>query len=469
MKKKKVRQAEKRKSKNPLRSVSRQLAKRYMRTGYEKRRRANIQERLCAVYPMQSAERLLLEYYAERVELLMVILCAGALLFLVTAIGGQENKKGTVTAISRNSYQEGAREEELQVTIGKEQAAPIRVEVQERAYTEEEIKALLKETAENLGTLILGENQSLDLVTGNLSLITEAKDGLISIQWESDLSTLISADGVLQEEELTEEGTLVNLEAVLTAQGQNYIQQLAVLAKKPEQSSQEKRLSLLKDKIRQADEEEKTEAALRLPEEVEGQPVIYEQANTGSQAGAALWLLLAAAGIAAFRGKSEKLKKAAKDRDRQLELDYPELISKLTLLFLAGLTIRSAWNRIVTEYIRGREAGKPLRYAYEEMLLTTREMQSGMQEGEAYDRFGRRCKLAGYVKLGVLLKQNLQKGSRGLTQLLTYEGIQAMEERKNLAKRMGEEASTKLLLPMLLMLAVVLIILIVPALLSMGF
>jgi len=45
-------------------------------------------------------------------------------------------------------------------------------------------------------------------------------------------------------------------------------------------------------------------------------------------------------------------------------------------------------------------------------------------------------------------------------------GIQAFEERKAQAKRLGEEAGTKLLLPMFLMLAVVLVIVIVPAFLT---
>ena len=63
------------------------------------------------------------------------------------------------------------------------------------------------------------------------------------------------------------------------------------------------------------------------------------------------------------------------------------------------------------------------------------------------------------------MSQNLRKGTKGLTELLKLESIQAFEERKAQAKRLGEEAGTKLLLPMFLMLAVVLVIVIVPALL----
>ena len=45
-------------------------------------------------------------------------------------------------------------------------------------------------------------------------------------------------------------------------------------------------------------------------------------------------------------------------------------------------------------------------------------------------------------------------------------GSQSLEERKNQVKKLGEEAGTKLLLPMLLMLVVVLMIVIVPAFVS---
>lgn len=49
--------------------------------------------------------------------------------------------------------------------------------------------------------------------------------------------------------------------------------------------------------------------------------------------------------------------------------------------------------------------------------------------------------------------------------ILSIEAMTAFADRKSLAKKLGEEASTKLLLPMFLMLAV-LIIIVVPAFLS---
>ena len=67
----------------------------------------------------------------------------------------------------------------------------------------------------------------------------------------------------------------------------------------------------------------------------------------------------------------------------------------------------------------------------------------------------------------MLLIQNLQKGNSGLRAAMEAEADRAFEDRKNQARRLGEEAGTKLMLPMMLMLGVVFAILMIPALLNM--
>lgn len=49
---------------------------------------------------------------------------------------------------------------------------------------------------------------------------------------------------------------------------------------------------------------------------------------------------------------------------------------------------------------------------------------------------------------------------------MKQEADRAFEERKNLAKRLGEEAGTKMLIPLFLMLLVVLVMIVVPAFFS---
>lgn len=103
---------------------------------------------------------------------------------------------------------------------------------------------------------------------------------------------------------------------------------------------------------------------------------------------------------------------------------------------------------------------------YEQMLLSYREMQDGVGELKVYERFGERCGTPQYRKLTMLIMQNLRKGSAGLRQSLEKEVADAFVLRKNLAKKAGEEAGTKILLPMVLMLCIVMVIILVPAFLT---
>ena len=67
------------------------------------------------------------------------------------------------------------------------------------------------------------------------------------------------------------------------------------------------------------------------------------------------------------------------------------------------------------------------------------------------------------MKLGTLLSQNIRKGNKDLLLKLRQEAAVALEERKNRARKAGEEAGTKLLLPMMMMLCIVMVLIMIPA------
>ena len=168
--------------------------------------------------------------------------------------------------------------------------------------------------------------------------------------------------------------------------------------------------------------------------------------------------------VVANNTPKEELESMEKQREKQLLVDYPGLISQFTLLLSAGLTISGAFRKIIEQYEKQRQNGwKKRRYVYEEMIITLREMQNGISEVDAIGRFGARIRLAPYLKFSTLLTQNIRKGSRGLIALLKVEEKLAYEERKEMAKRLGEEAGTKLLIPMFMMFGIVLVVILVPA------
>lgn len=164
---------------------------------------------------------------------------------------------------------------------------------------------------------------------------------------------------------------------------------------------------------------------------------------------------------ALYWGKGREIDQKLEARKRELLLDYPEIVNKLALYMGAGMTIRNAFFKMGEDYKKQREQRK--KYVYEEILITCHELQGGRSETEAYERFGKRCQVQAYIKLSALLSQNIRKGSNDLLRMFRQEADNAFIERKNMAKRLGEEAGTKLLMPMMIMLCVVMVIIIIPA------
>ena len=143
------------------------------------------------------------------------------------------------------------------------------------------------------------------------------------------------------------------------------------------------------------------------------------------------------------------------------------MVAKITLLIGAGMTMRKAWEKIVEEYqFKKLHKNVKSKVVYEEMTESMNQLKSGVSELTVYHDFGNRCDVREYMKLSSLLAQNLKKGSRELLSMLKIETQDAFEERKNQAKRYGEDAGTKLLIPMIMILFVVMVIIMYPALVN---
>lgn len=342
------------------------------------------------------------------------------------------------------------------------------VEVSGRAYTEEELRQAFEEAGTELERLILGENETLDEVRTALKLVTEIPGTEISVSWEMDRHDVIDMQGNIRGEELTEEGTLVNLTAVLKYEEEKSYHEFAVMVYPRKVSRDEAVTDSLLEEVARADEETKSEEYLVLPDQIDGDYVEWSyQAEERAYAVLAIGVWGACMLVVSARQKKkEDEKKAA----RQMQLDYPQIINKFNLYIRAGMTVRRAWFLIARDYEKKRpENGrteKNKRKAYEEMLFAMYQIQGGMPESECYENFGIRCGISAYRKFGTMLAQNLRKGSRGLTDILAREAQEAFEERKKLAKKLGEEAATKLMIPLFLMLIVVFAVVIVPAFFS---
>ncbi len=163
--------------------------------------------------------------------------------------------------------------------------------------------------------------------------------------------------------------------------------------------------------------------------------------------------------------QDQNLYRRMKEREYQMIIDYPQIISELTLLHQAGVSIYQTLSRIVTQYEKKGER----RYAYEELKILVRRLERNSPEAEAFSRFGQRCHLHCYMKLANLLTQNMQKGNKQFVYLLQTEVMAAYELRKNQAIKRAQEAESKLLLPMGIQLVIVMALIMIPAICQLSF
>ncbi len=125
----------------------------------------------------------------------------------------------------------------------------------------------------------------------------------------------------------------------------------------------------------------------------------------------------------------------------------------MALLVNVGTTFREAWKVASsgTEGLLG-----------EEMRATTKLIENGTPEREAYVDFADRCKIQQIKKMVSIICQNLEKGSSELAAALKEISIEAWSEKKHIVKRLGENANNKLVFPMMIMFAGIILMIIVP-------
>lgn len=414
---------------------------------------------IALLYPGKAGQVRLRSFYAGKLKNAFLTILLGILLtcmavFMRPTVISKEGK------ISRNTY--GGADQLLPLKIQEEDGAvrAVTATVSARTYTAEQARLLLAEAEKDLEQVILGENTSFYCVDQDLYLPQVYKE--VQIVWEIGNYHVCESDGRLREEEIPPEGVTFTLRGNLSCQEERSVFERTVTVVPMRLSEEEKRVKALETALLQADREWIHNEVLELPTEVEGKKVIWKEQSDGTLPALLLLTLVMALGI--YWNEDQKLHTKLTNRTEQMDADYAEILNKLVLLLGAGMTIRGAWTRIAEEYEREH---REERFAYEEMLLSLNELKRGIPEMQVYEHFGRRCGSASYLKLSALLTQNLKKGTRGLLELFRRESSEAFRRQKAQVRKRGEEAGTKLLLPMFLMLAVVLMIVMIPAFLSM--
>lgn len=153
---------------------------------------------------------------------------------------------------------------------------------------------------------------------------------------------------------------------------------------------------------------------------------------------------------------------AAKVKKRNIRFmdEFPNAVSTIALLVNSGMTLREAWREVsLSEETE----------LYMEMRKVNEEMDNGVAEIDALYNFGSRCVTPEIKKFTSYIVQGLEKGSKDLADALRNQTDEMWQLKKQNTLKRGELASSKLMIPLMIMFLGVLIMVMGPILTNLGF
>ncbi|MCR4962137.1 MAG: type II secretion system F family protein [Lachnospiraceae bacterium] len=384
-------------------------------------------------------------------------LCIAAVTLLCYLSSGSEGVTDEYGVVYREDYDGSEQSVYLEADIEGVGTETMFLDIKNRQYTDEECEAMHDECLPKIMDVMLNGNPSIEEVSGDLNF-SECLSGYpFSFSWNVGSKGSFDSHGKL----IAHEGGAVSVILTMTYGEWESEDIFEIHYEAAAYDDLQQVRDELITAVRESEEEDRTGEAVFLPPEIEGRRVTYREPATEKDP--VIFLLGVAAMAFVFVGAQADRKNEEKKRREKLIDEYPTVIMKMVMYLSSGMTIRNVWIRIYEDSLSG-DKKSPI---YDEMGITVNELKTGVSEAAAYKDFSKRTAVPAITRFTTLLTQNLKTGSTNLSKLLSGEAEDAFEERKRRARVKGEEAGTKLLLPMTLLMLVVMVIIMIPAFLSM--
>ncbi len=401
---------------------------------------------------------------------IIVVLMTTAVICIAMSLSPKEDS----IYIDKNGY--GESEEQIPFLLEKQgEERQIDLTVRERKLSEEELKLRVEEAFDFLIEHMKGENASLEEVRTGLDYTLDYEKYPFELECVCDDPALVSREGTVSNtkkelidigytKEKIEKGIPTTVRITLWYGEEKFERNVKIVVYEQVKSVQDELFLKVEEHLQKLEEEALFADGFFVPAMVNDVHIkrIDERPITPLHVlllGIILTILLI------FRDRETEKKKKEMRKERLIR-SYPWFVNELVLLLGAGMQPRKIFQTIVKEYEAQNPEGDYRDELVFELKGAVHAMHMGMSQEQVYYNLGRRIGLTRYIKLMTMLEQSVKHGGKGMLEAFEQEEIQALEERKNLAKRYGEEASTKLLGPMVILLLVVMMMIMIPALWS---
>lgn len=448
------------------------------------------------IYPKWEVQSRIREYYMSKILYSIRIVFVGILISVLASVFNNKNELDDYLRIRRNEYGEGNKDITLNYKLdGTDVAGNIDISVSDKRYDEDEVIAMSDMLKDSLVGIILGDNTSQEFVINDLVFKKHIEGYPFDITYKTDNPLIInhngkvnigqldenfymgdreSYDGEKEQKELGDSafegeglgGVNVCITATISYFDYSEDYSFYVTVHKPNPNREEIIKNVIDKEINMAEKSTLTSNYLTLPKYILGRRIEYYEESDKTNISIAI--LFSVAAVVMLFMKDKDLEKEVIERERCIINEYPRFIKKFTLFYNAGMPVKTIWIKMCDDYLErksseDRKNGKDKNYLYEEMVITKLQMMDGVREIDAYERFASRIGIKEYRVFISLIEQAVKMGKKDLVEALERECEDAFLNKKNNAKKLLEEASTKLLIPMFIMLTVVIVIVLFPA------
>lgn len=144
-------------------------------------------------------------------------------------------------------------------------------------------------------------------------------------------------------------------------------------------------------------------------------------------------------------------------------LELPLFVNKLLLLLQSGIPLHAAFLRTASSY--SDQDQHPLA---RQMNITLKQLQNHYPFAQVLEELSRRCAAQEITYFTTSLLMNYRRGGEELTASLRTLSRELWDRRKNAVKTLGEEASAKMVFPLMLIFIAVMLAVGAPAIMQLN-
>lgn len=406
--------------------------------------------RKCQVVSGQNLTKISRKYMSEQIGLMLAVFFIFNLISGIYCLYRQITPEEKENIIVRDDY--GGKENTYELILEKDgKLCEYTMAVFPVEYTAEEVLEKAEDIYKWLETVVQGENPDLQHISKDLYFPECDEDGVFEIKWDSDNPLLVTRDGRLVKENINDNDR-VTVFAKISYLDYSFEKEFTLCLESDNGENMLAKAGLLLDELEKESRNSKT---LELPESIQG--VNVDMAQKKDCVSEKIMLTgVVFCGCILFAGR-ERLRNAGKKRDRYLQGRYPAFVNRLFLLLGTGMTIKNALLHYTDEAENGDILSQEIEY-------TLNQIKAGVNEISAYEELGHRLLLPEYIRLMNQIAHNLKRGNSDLLNCMEDEVRTVLINRKEYAKKIGEEASSKLLFPMIILMLITMVIVMAPAL-----